>query len=1001
MFFVTMVVAAKARDTLEQKFQNPPPECRPDVFYQVMGGAITKEGLTKDLEAMKREGIGGVLLMQMPDQLAGIIQWPFRDYPGKLRTLSDEWFAIWNFAIGECDRLGLTFSTVPCPGWSHVGGPWVTPEKSLKVLVAERTKIKGPQRFDGVIPRAPRQVEDNPHMPPWAANVAAWKKLKDSLGDYYHDVAVIAFPTGTGTTTKPVPSQSVVDLTGKMDAQGRLRWDVPKGTWTVMRLGCASFNGVNHPAQLEGTGLECDRMDPEAVHPVLDNYVGRMLREARAKGYKSFKGFDTDSYEAGYQNFGLDIPVEFQKRMGYDCRPWLPAWYDKRLVIGTKDLTGRFRRDMEQVVSDLWSERFYAEIKRYAVANGIQWMVEPYFRLTIDWRSAAAHADLPGCEFWIRERLGHSDQTVREMIGPAPDIAALYGQKVVWSEAFTAGSENSAWRNDPWVLKPFGDAAFCRGINQITMHGFVHNPFGDQLQPGFSFGYWGTQLSRYVTWWRYSLPWHQYLARCALLLRQGLPVADVLVYPPKIEPIPKPILDCSPYKQTVCNDETLLKRLSVKDGRLVLPHGVSFAALAIPPAGSSAYRSVTPQALARILALVNDGATLIGEPVPAHSASMQNYPQCDLEMKKLIASIWGEGEVAKQGQRKVGKGRVIWGRELNESLALAAEGPDFEFVGLSTAPPPQGTSDIENVRPRYDYFHRRASDAEIYFIANIYDEPIEKTASFRVTDRKPELWDPVTGKTRPLPESKEDKGHTMVPMQMTPRQSCFVVFPKVSRSFQDFGSLPRGKKNFPVAKPAVTIEGPWQVAFDPKWGGPAKVEFAKLEDWTKRPEAGIKYYSGTATYTKTFDAPPSLVGNSSPAVYLDLGKVKNLARVQLNGKSLGIVWCAPWQVKVDGVLKEKDNVLQIEVVNTWINRILGDEQLPNDAEYAESGATRWAGGYIQGVKGKGLTDLPDWLLKGQPRPSKRYTFVNWQFYPKDAPLVESGLIGPVRITAEE
>ncbi|MCL5743974.1 MAG: hypothetical protein M1541_08605 [Acidobacteria bacterium] len=980
--------AGDARQPLESGFQSPPPECRPEAFYQVMGGQLTREGITRDFEAMERQGVGGAMLMQMPDQLAGIISWPFREYPGKIKCLSDEWFAVVNHAIGEADRLGLNFRTLPCPGWSHVGGPWVTPDKSGKILVAGYKEIKGPVRFEGVIPRPPLTYDERKlNRPDWASDAEGWKKLRASFGDFWREVAVIAYPADKD---KRVSHEEIVDLTHKMDNQGRLTWDVPEGNWRVARLGLESFKEPNYPAQLEGSGLECDRMDSQAMHLVFDNYVGRMLRDARAKGYRAFKGFDTDSYESVNQDFSPDFPEQFKKRMGYDCVAWLPAWIDRKLTIDSPDLTARFRRDMQQVITELWLERFYAEIKRFAEANNIQWMIEPYFKLTIDWRTVASRSHVPGGEFWVRERPGHGS-AFRDLIGPAPDAAALYGQPVVWAEAFTAGPENGAWRNDPWVLKPFGDYAFCRGVNHFVMHGFVHNPFGDRIQPGFSFGYWGTQLSRNVTWWPYSAPWHRYLARCAFMLRQGLPVADVLAYPPRVEHIPGPVLECAPYKQTVCNEEALLERVRVQDGRLVLPHGVSYAALALPALAMTAQRSVTPQALRRIRDLVNEGATLIGEPVPTRSVSLRNYPRCDEEMERLVAEIWGGRNVAREGERRVGKGRVMWGRPLPESLGYAAGGPDFEFIGLSMAPPP------ERERPRYDFCHRRTPETDIYFVANLYDEPIERTARFRVTGGHPELWDAVTGRRRALPEYRVEKGHTFIPMRLAARQSCFVVFAGTVKSEARFDS----KSNFPLAEPAAELEGPWQVAFDPKWGGPEQIEFAALEDWTRRPEPGIQYYSGTALYRKTFDAEQVAGGGRRRAIYLDLGKVKNLARVRLNGKDLGIVWCAPWRVEITEALNARNNRLEIEVVNLWVNRVLGDEQEPADVEMVKTDNPQWKGGYLEGVYGMGLKDLPDWLIEGKPRPSKRYTFINWQFYPKDAPLLESGLIGPVRILLEE
>jgi hypothetical protein len=983
----TAAAPAKEPSSLKQGFQAPPSDVRPGVFYQVMGGSITKEGLTKDFEAMKRQGVGSIMLMQMPDQLGGVVHWPYRDYPGKIQCLSDEWYDIWNYAIGELDRLGMDFFTVPCPGWSHVGGPWVTPDKSGKILVGGRETLRGPRHFEGEIPRPPLAYEERkPTLPPWASDAEGWAKLKESYGDFYRDVALFAYPADA----KPVRPEEMLDLTGKMDARGRLTWDVPEGKWTVVRLGVESLKEPNYPAQLAGSGLECDRMDAEAIHLVFDNYVGRLLREAKAKGYKSFKGFDTDSYESVVQDFCVDFPEQFEERMGYDCTPWLPAWQDKKLIINSADLTKRFRHDMLRVISDLWLERFYGEIKEFAETNDVQWMVEAYFKAPIDWRTVAARSHMPGSEFWIREREGHGSVLIRDLIGPAPDAAALYGHKVVWAEAFTAGPENSAWRNDPWRLKPFGDATFCRGVNHFMMHGFVHNPFGN-IKPGFSFGFWGTQFSRNVTWWPYSLPWHRYLARCHYMLQQGLPVADVLAYPPKVEPIPKRVLKCRPYKQTVCNDEALLERVSVEDGRLVLPHGVSYAALAIPPEGAHAQRSMTPKALAKLRDLVTAGATLIGEPVPLRSVSMQNYPACDQEMERLVSEIWGKAKVPARGQRKLGRGRVIWGRPLIEALDHVTGGPDFEFVGLSGAPP------AGSPNPRYDFFHRSTEQAEIYFVANLDDAPIDETARFRFTGRKPELWDPVSGTVRSLPQYQEKNGHIAIPMRLAERQSCFVIFPQVAESKPQKDS----KRNFPAATLAATLEGPWQVAFDPEWGGPEQVEFAQLDDWTQRPEPGIKYYSGTATYTKTFDAPASAVVKTTPAVYLDLGKVKNLAQVRFNGKDLGVVWCAPWRVEVTGLLRAEDNRLEIDVINTWVNRILGDEQIPGDAEYVEPGFANWPGGYIQGVNGRGLKDLPDWLINNEPRPSKRYTFFNWQFYPADAPLMESGLMGPVQVIVEK
>ena len=380
---------------------------------------ISKEGITKDLEAMAREGVGGVLIMQMPDQLAGVVQWRYRDYPGKVKCLSDEWFAMMNHAAGEADRLGMRMSFFMCPGWSHCGGPWIKPDKGLKVLVVSRTPVAGPGRFDGVLPRAPiRKPTGKDRTLPGSRDAEAWEKVLNPGEDFYRDVAVLGVPAVQ--REEPVALERILDLTKQLDADGRLVWDAPPGKWTVLRLGVASENGPNHPAPPEAMGLECDRMDPAAVRLVFEGMTARIVREARAKGYKSVQRFETDSYEGGRQDFGLDFQAEFRNRRGYDCTPWLPAWLDATLVIGSADQCERFRADMLRTISELWIERFYGTLRQLADENQLQWMIEPYFAMNHDWRTAGARAHVPGSEFWMGGP---------QLIGPAPDIAALYGHE--------------------------------------------------------------------------------------------------------------------------------------------------------------------------------------------------------------------------------------------------------------------------------------------------------------------------------------------------------------------------------------------------------------------------------------------------------------------------------------------------------------------------------------------------------------------------------------------
>jgi hypothetical protein len=769
---------------------------------------------------------------------------------------------------------------------------------------------------------------------------------------------VLALPAGSS----PVDPTKIIDVSDKMDAQGRLVWDVPAGDWKIMRLSVISENGVNHPAPPESIGLESDRMDPEAVRIVYNGMVGRIRSEALAKGYKSFFGFETDSYETGFQDYGADFREQFRKRRGYDCVPWLPAWLDKKLVIGSPELTARFTDDMLRTISDLWAERFHGTLRKLADENGQEWMTQPYYKVPLDWTRLGGLSTMVGVEFWA----GGARR------GNATEIAATYGQKIVWAEAFTAESHQSAWRNHPWHLKSLGDREFALGVNLFFMHGFVDNPFSDDYQPGLSFGSWGTQFSRHLTWWPLARAWSDYLARCQFLLQQGRPTFDVLQYPSGYQTSPDVLK--GPYRTARLTDD-VLEKLSVRDGKLVLPHGAEFRALTL--SGDP----VRPDALEKIRDLVRAGAVLIANPPSPVSASLENYPASDEQMGRLIKEMWGvePGSSSAPGERKLGKGTVVWGGKLEAGMAKLEMLPDF------LSEPIAGTKRLKVVSHL-----RTANNIKYWFVSNQADNDVKLNASFDVSGLQPQWWDPVQGVARTLPEFRFEKGRTVVPLELAPRQSGFVVFA------DPVGAPEKTGDNFPQFSPVAEINSVWKVSFNPRWGGPQNpVEFAKLEDWSKHPDEGIKYYSGIATYKTSFDAVPS-----QKPLYIDIGQVHDIARVRLNGKDLGIIWCAPWRVQVpSALLLAKNNMLEIDVANSWANRLIGDEQQPDDfiTEPADI-KPRYYGGYAEGVRARGLKELPEWLLTRQPRPSsKRLTFTSWFFYDRTAPLQPSGLLGPVRM----
>ena len=984
----TEAVYSDHGESVSEQFKNPPLSARPGVLWDWMGGMISREGITKDLEAMEAQGIGKVMLVQMPDQCPYPRQWSYLDYPGKVQILSNAWFNLVNFAIGECDRLGLEMGSFVCPGWGHVGGPWVPPSKGTKKMAVTSVRVSGPAKFDQLLPRPKSSpvTSGGNQIPEWNHTFGM---LPESKENFFRDEAVLAVPDPENS--EPLPLDKVLNLSNYLDKEGRLSWVAPAGNWTIYRVCLVSENGINHPAPPESIGLEVDRMDPDAVRIVYDNMIGRILSEARAKGYTSFKEFETDSYETGFQDFGLDFREEFKARRGYDCTPWLPAWQyqhteilDRELVqidnelkaepiiIGSIELTTRFREDMLRTISELWAERFQGTLRQIADEDSLVWITEPYFKVPLDWTTVGGKSTMPGAEFWVGEggKFG-------QRIGNAPEIAAIYDRNIAWAEAFTAESFNSAWRNDPWILKRSGDAAFALGINYFYMHSFVHNPFHDNYQPGLTMGYWGTQLSRHLTWWPYSRPWHEYLARCQYMLQQGKPVFHALRYPSNFESDPS--TSHGEYRTAQLTDEVLLNTLSVKNGKLVLPHGVEFYALQLTG------DALTPEALKKIKTLIEAGAVVIGNPPPRRSASLENYPDCDVQIANLIDEIWGKNvDLRLPMERKLGSGKVISGISLEDGMRKIGKLPDLMYESSS-----------DSSRPDLRYYQRIDNETKYWFVCNHDYKPAQVEASFEVSGLQAEWWNPVDGSLRELPEFRFEKGRTVISLSFEALQSGFVVFRKKAES-QGLKS----EVNFANMKSVMEVSGPWKVSFNPRWGGPDDlVIFDQLKDWSTNAEKGIKYYSGSAVYHKTFDLPFS-APNLSSSVFLDLGKVHNLAQIKLNGKDIGTVWCAPWRVTIPvGLLKKKGNELEITVVNTWVNRLIGDEFEPDDFETVPGNQVGdRLGSYDVNVKSRGLKDLPAWLINNQPRPSSgRYTFTSWFYYNKDAPLQPAGLLGPVRL----
>lgn len=775
----------------EQVFTNPPEAAKPGVLWMWMGYNLSKDGITRDLEALKDAGFNRTTMFSLADVTtpwAGEIE---NSPTPELVSWTEPWWKLVRHAALESKRLDMDFGMFNGPSYESSGGPWITPELSMQEVCFSQTPASGPGTIALNLPQPtvdPRAVQTFPVFNPETGKVE--KPEIPARKTYYRDIAVLAMPA-EGVVAK----NQVVDLSGKT------KWEAPEGKWIIYRFGHTTMGTLIQPAQWKATGLECDKMNPEAVTFHMNHVIGEIRKHLGDLIGTGFTHVHFDSYEAGMPGWTPRMRDEFSKRRGYDLTPYLPTLAKR--TVGNEEETKKFQADFLDTIKDLYRDVYFTTVREMLHTAKLEFLCEPYGG---PWRQdeIMPKIDRVMTEFW----------TTGGKYAPYevdPTIAALRksGQNIVEAEAFTGLPEDSRWSETPAWLKPIGDAAYCAGINRFILHRFPQQPWDEKYKPGATMGCWGTHFDRTQTWWEPGKAMVEYWQRCQALLQWG-----------EIAPL------------------------------------------------------------------------------------------------------------------------------------------DFSATGLPVTA-----------------IHRRANGADLWFVANPQGTGGEARCVFKASGYQAELWDPVTGEMRNLPEFTDSDGQTELSLKFAPSQSFFVIFRKHGK--------PTSGENFPTLTHVSEVSGPWDVSFDPHWGGPALVKFGQLEDWTKRPEPGIRHYSGTAVYQTTFDG---YAGS-----FLDLGIVNHIARVRLNGRDLGVIWTAPWSVRLPaGLLKAKGNQLEIEVTNVWANRLIGDEHEPADCEWSPGHHFKGQGGFLK--------RFPDWFVNDQPRPSKgRFCFTTWNYFTKDSPLVPSGLLGPVTI----
>ncbi|MXV15162.1 glycosyl hydrolase [Hufsiella ginkgonis] len=1051
---------------LSKEFKNPPPAARPRVWWHWANSNVTKEGITKDFEWMKRVGIQG---MQLGDVASGGGQ----TVEKKLVFGTPEWLDAVKHAAAEADRLGLEMAMFTSGGWSLTGGPWVKPEMAMKKLVWSETQLEGgktlteklsqPPSAEGAGPLLRNGNRPNGYYKDYAVvayrtpaaelagtagnvkastsrgavhfvsladedlstgiSVPADPSTKKAVISWTYDlpfkakaitiagrtgipfgrvqasadgvnfktltttpgksgyrggnIRTYAFPEVTaryfrfemtnapvrpadviseattladtayrltelrlvtgarvnrwedkagfnflfeydGTATPDYPRTSVIrkedviDLTSLMAADGTLRWNAPAGNWTILRLGYALTGAKNRPAVPAALGYEVDKMDKEYVTEYMNGYTSPLVKALGPLYGKSMQYMVMDSWEAGIQNWTDKMPEEFMKRRAYAILPYLPALTGR--VVESGEMSDRFLWDFRRTLVDLIAENHYGTVTSYLNKQGVKTYSEAggvSLESIEDALLNKKYVDIPMGEFWVRDL--HPSSMYYEDVRGAASASHVYGKGLVAAEAFTGGNYES-----PARLKSIADYWFTQGVNRLVFHTSAHQPLDSK--PGNTMV--GTHINRNITWAELAKPFMTYLSRNAYMLQRGRYAADILYLLNEGAPSTMPfwgpgIQPATPegYSFDYINADALLSRVSGgPDGKLVLPDGLTYSVLVLPET-----QEMSLPVARKIRQLVQAGAVVVG-PKPVKVPGLTAFPASDDELREIGSEVWGDVNGASRTVKTYGNGKIYWNQPLQKVLMNAGVPPD-----------------VDNHRSiaEVSFIHRIDGDTDIYLLVNRTGEIQDLDVKFRVSGKQPELWHATDGSSEPASYRLMDK-LTAVNLRLLPGESVYVVFN--GKATAPFRTVVRKTGSL-----VTTVGGPWQLAFPKGWGATdAAMQVDSLQSWTMHEDPGIKFFSGTATYTKVIDLKKKWTRGS--ALWLDLGKVGDLAVVSVNGHVTDTLWHAPYRTLIGGFLKPGKNTVEVKVTNKWTNRIAGDMALPADQKILSPGPPPFGGG---------------------------------------------------------
>ena len=752
-----------------------------------------------------------------------------------------------------------------------------------------------------------------------------------------------------------VASNTIIDLTNKLDRGGRLNWNAPAGEWTILRMGHTSTGHRNETAG-GGKGLECDKFNPAAITLQFNKWFGEFYNHVDAATIKQvLQFFHVDSWECGSQNWSPVFRNEFKNRRGYDLYNYLPVIAG--IPIGSADTSERILHDVRQTISELVNDRFYGTLAKLAHQKGVQFTAESVApTMESDGMLHYKNVDVPMGEFWLRSPTHDKPNDMLDAISGAH----IYGKNIVQAEGFT--ELRMAWDEHPGMLKTLADRNFALGINRLVYHVFMHNPWMDK-KPGMTLDQIGLYFQRDQTWWKQAKAWVEYTKRCQTLLQFGKPVTDIAVYTgdefPRRAILPDRLVPVLPgiFGKEIVESETnrlynagqplrqlpagvtssanltdigdwidplrgyaydsynadALNLSKVRTGNIELSTGAKYRLLVIPGATKMSPNKgwISSATAARIKQFAEEGATVLINEELDHSTGLLNAKMNDIKIQQINQTIFGQGNSPGGNSFKTGKGKIVVGPYIKESFSSLGIQPDF------TATNANGKR-----AEKIAWTHRNGNGVDIYFISNQKDSAQTIDLSLRISGKIPEIWNPVTGETRSAANYQIKNGRTEFPVFLDQNASLFIVLQQPTKQTAN-----NAGKNWTETVSIQTIDGPWTVKFDPSLGGPKEpVTFNQLTNWTQNADSTIRYYSGTAKYSTTFNYRVQ----TNKSVWINIGNVHNLAGVFVNGIDCGVAWTAPYRVDISKALKEGQNTIRVEVVNTWNNRLVGDSRLPAD-----------------------------------------------------------------------